>query len=68
MINAFMGYFPSVINRKQIATISEISTYNVEITAATTPTTPTTSGFYLIPESDLFVCKILIFLLFFCIC
>ena len=58
MINAFMWYFPSVINRKQIATISEISTYNVEITAATTPTTPTTSGFYLIPELYLFGCEI----------
>ena len=34
----------------------DISTYNIKSTAPTPPTTPTTmSGFYFIPESDLFV-------------
>ena len=44
--------------------ICRISTYNVESAAATPPPPTTTSRFYLIPESDLFVCEIWICSLF----
>ena len=43
-----------------------ISTQNVESAAAAPPAaTPTMSGFYLIPESDLFGCEIWICSLFY---